>query len=163
MSSGGVRARSGPAPDLTALKRDRDGASWTVLPSAGRRGDVPAWPLTRATKRELAVWAPLWSRPQAVMWERNGQAHEVGMYVRTAVEAEQRGATASLRNLVLRQEENLGLSLPGLARNRWVIEGQAPAIEERARAAEAARNRPTGTDGASVTDIRSRLQGTTGG
>ena len=55
------------------------------------------------------------------MWEAAGQEREVANFVRTQVEAEQRGASAALRALVLRMEEHLGLSQPGLARNRWII------------------------------------------
>ena len=84
MTSGGARARSGPAPDPLALARNRpsDQVTWTHLP-ASREGDPPVWPLTRTTARERALWAREWKRPQAVMWERNGWESEVALYVRT--------------------------------------------------------------------------------
>lgn len=121
MTSGGPRVRSGPPPDPNALRRDRDKAAWTHLPAAGRQGPAPAWPLSRPSKRELELWAGEWRRPQAVMWEANGQQIEVALYVRSLKDAERPRAGASIRNLVKQQQEYLGLSLPGLARNHWII------------------------------------------
>lgn len=122
MPSGG-HARSGPAPDPNALRRDRDNGSWTTLP-ARREGPTPLWPLTRPTKREKGVWDRLWALPQAVMWERSNQQDEVAVYVRQLVRCEQPKASAADRTLLMRMLEALGLSQPGLARNRWRIEGQ---------------------------------------
>lgn len=64
------------------------------------------------------------------MWERNGQEHEVALYVRSLVAAERRTAPVSLRVLVRQQQEALGISMPGLLRNRWLIVGEG---EERPR------------------------------
>lgn len=149
MPQGGARARSGPAPDPNALRRDRDQKDWVHLPAAGRTAPPPAWPLTRATKRELDLWAGEWRRPQALMWELNGQANEVALYVRSLVEAEARGATTNARTLVRQQQEALGLSLPGLARNHWVIDAGSVAKEMRPTGTEApsARERFTVVDG----------------
>ncbi len=142
MAKGG-HARSGPAPDPDALRRDRDGGSWVTLPAEGRQGVVPEWPLSRSTKREREMWELEWRRPQAVMWERNGQELEVALYVRSFIEASERGATTNLRTTVLRQQEALGLSLPGLARNRWRIASDSPAVAEESPrlAARSARER----------------------
>lgn len=126
MASGGARGRSGPAPDPTALRRDRDGEQWTTLPATGRKGKAPAWPLARPNKRELEIWADEWKRPQAIMWQKFGQQLEVALYVRTVVAAEKRDAPANVRNLVRQQQEALGISLPGLNRNRWKIEDVDP-------------------------------------
>jgi hypothetical protein len=123
MSSGGSRARSGPAPDPNALRRERDASDWIHLPATGRQGPTPAWPLSRATSRERQLWEAEWQRPQAVMWEANGQFVEVALYVRSLKEAERPKASVALRTLVKQQQEALGLSLPGLARNRWIIAG----------------------------------------
>ena len=120
---GGARGRSGPAPDPNALRRDRDGDTWVTLPSDGREGVAPDWPLVNQTDREAELWANEWSRPQAVMWERNGQELEVALYVRTVVAAEAPDATTACRTLVRQQQEALGISLPGLSRNHWRIEG----------------------------------------
>jgi hypothetical protein len=95
-----------------------------MLPAAGREGPAPDWPLSRPLKREIVLWEREWARPQAVMWERNGQDVEVAMYVRSLVAAESRKATVATRTLVRQQQEALGLSLPGLARNHWrIMEG----------------------------------------
>lgn len=127
MAKGGARTRSGPAPDPAALRRDRDSAEWVNLPLRGRQGKVPEWPLENETDREAILWEREWKRPQAVMWERNGQEAEVAMYVRTFAAAEQMNATTACRTLVRQQQESLGISLPGLARNRWRIGGDEPA------------------------------------
>lgn len=128
MPSGGPRARSGPPPDPTALRRERGTDSpWTHLPAAGRQGEPPTWPLSRQVAREKVLWAREWRRPQAVMWQANGQDIEVALYVRAVVAAEKPGASAPARSLVVRMQEALGLNLPGLMRNRWIIaDGEAP-------------------------------------
>lgn len=127
MSRGGARANSGPPPDPNALRRDRksDDAGWRVLPHEGRQGDPPAWPLTESTKREDVLWAAEWARPQAVVWEENGQQVEVAMYVRALAEAEQIGASTNSRTLVKQLQEALGVSLPGMLRLRWKIDKPA--------------------------------------
>lgn len=56
------------------------------------------------------------------MWERNGQELEVALYVRTLAVAEQPGARTDIRTLVKQQMEQLAISLPGLARNRWLVD-----------------------------------------
>lgn len=127
MARGGARARSGPPPDPNALRRDRDDTEWLLLPPEGRKGRVPAWPLSKPTAREREVWRCEWKRPQAIAWERNGQQLEVALYVRCLIAAEQTDASAAARALVLRQQEALGISLPGLARNRWRIATARPA------------------------------------
>jgi hypothetical protein len=123
---GGARARSGPPPERNAIRNGRAGADWIRLPASGRKGESPAWSLTRATKRELALWADLWSTPQAIMWEGNGQELEVGLYVRAVRIAENPKARVGDRNLIPRLQEALGLSQPGLARNHWIIDSGSP-------------------------------------
>ena len=129
MASGGARARSGPAPDRNAIRNGRAGADWIRLPASGRKGESPEWPLTRATGRERTLWEREWRRPQAIMWEANGQELEVALYVRAVRIAENPKAKAGDRNLVKQLFEHLGLSQPGLARNRWVIVDDAAAAD----------------------------------
>lgn len=119
MTSGGARARSGPPPDPDALRRDRDRGEWIVLRPRAADATVPAWPLTRPTAREKALWAREWSRPQANEWERLGLETEVAMYVRLMAEAERPKARTEARNLLMRAQEHLGVSIPGMARNKW--------------------------------------------
>ena len=151
---GGARANSGPPPDPNAIRRDRpsDRAGWTTLPER-REGEAPAWPLTRPKARELVLWTAEWVRPQAVMWEANGQVVEVAIYVRTLVAAEQPKAPVAVRTLLKQQQEALGLSLPGLNRLRWRI-GPAP---------EPARKEAGTTDDRSRTTAKSRFKVLEGG
>ena len=122
----GGHSRSGPSPDPNALRRDRVPVDWTILPASGRTSGPQAWPLIRPTRRELALWEREWSRPQAVAWEHNRQQIEVAMYVRTLAEAERPDARITLRTLVLRMADSLGLTPSGLRANRWVIVDDEP-------------------------------------
>lgn len=132
---GGPRANAGRPLEPDAIRRDRpsDQAGWVTLP-ASRDGAVPEWPLSDASQRELQLWAAEWKRPQAVMWEANGQAIEVAMYVRTLKAAEKDDASTATRTLLKQQQEALGLSLPGLARLRWRIAGATDTQQESKRA-----------------------------
>lgn len=140
----GGHARSGPAPDPDALRRDRpsDESGWVTLPADGREGEAPDWPLPEQSDREAELWAREWLRPQAVMWERNGQEHEVALYVRAYVAAEATGAPTNARTLVRQFMEGLGISVPGLLRNRWKIAAARSAAEPR-KASSSARDRFT--------------------
>jgi hypothetical protein len=112
----------GPAPDplsLRELRREREGTVRT-LPQV-RKGDIPKWPLSKATVREMTVWREVWALPQAVIWEESKSFRQVGMYVRTSVEAEERGATPAMRSLLLRQETNLLLVESALLRAGYRI------------------------------------------
>lgn len=121
MASGGARARSGPAPDPTALRRERDAGEWTTLPAEGREGATPAWPLTEQTVREVELWERLWRMPQALMWERYGQEIEVALYVRRLSEAEELESRVNLSTLVRQMADSLGLTTPGMRANRWRV------------------------------------------
>ena len=121
MPKGGARTRSGPAPDPTALARERDAGEWIELPKAGRQGPVPVWPLTKPLKAESDLWAKLWTMPQAIVWERQRQEDEVAQYVRRFVEGTARGATVASGTLVRQLADSLGLTTPGLRSHRWKI------------------------------------------
>lgn len=140
----GASSRSGPAPDPNALRRERDGGDWITLDPDGRKGEkAPIWPLTKASKRETELWDREWRRPQAVQWALNGQELEVALYVRALAGAEKPGAPVNLQTLVKQQQEVLGISLPGLARNRWRIGTPGIAVPARRVAAGEARKRFT--------------------
>lgn len=154
MAKGGSRAFSGPPPDPNALRRDRDGADWTILPASGRDGDIPEWPLTVATnderaEREAELWARQWTRPQAIVWEANGQEDEVALFVRAFADAESPKSPVAARQLVKQLQETLGISLPGMLRLRWKIEANTPAATDTrpAPAAGSARSRLKVVDG----------------
>lgn len=104
-----------------------------------------------AFARELELWEREWRRPQAVAWEANGQEIEVALYVRALAAAEDPGAKVTLRTLVKQQQEALGISLPGLARNRWMIGSTKPEAPSPSaavsRARSSARNRFRVVDG----------------
>lgn len=144
MASGGARARSGPAPDPNALRRDRkDDAAWVTLPVEGFQGEVPEFPLPRAIQfntyfekgkkvsepddgetaavwdAELDLWVELWRKPQAAMWSKLGMEFEVAAYVRAFLESVRSDASAGLKTAVLRMSSEIGLSLPGMHSLRW--------------------------------------------
>ena len=121
MTKGGARARSGPAPDPNALRRDRDAGEWTVLPANGRQGATPDWPLSEQSIREVELWESLWRKPQAIMWERFGQELEVALYVRRFAEAELMDSRVNLSTLVRQMADSLGLTTPGMRANRWRV------------------------------------------
>ena len=113
--------RNGPAPDPDALRRGRDIGEWVDLPVAGRDGDPPEFPLVDPSERELVVWVGEWRRPQAIVWERNGQEREVASYVRQLVKCEDPDVSAANGGLLQRKMDALGLTVPGLRSNRWRI------------------------------------------
>lgn len=121
MPSGGARARSGPPPDPNALRRDRDSGEWTLLPADGRPGAAPEFPLPDPTYREEELWEVLWAKPQAIVWERNGQDLEVALYVRRFGEAERGDSPVTLTTAVRQMADGLGLTVPGMRANRWRI------------------------------------------
>ena len=144
MASGGARARSGPAPDPNALRRDRkDDAAWVTLPAEGFQGDIPDFPLPKilvydiywedkqrvkefdpvATEArweaEVALWETLWRKPQAFMWDRLGLQFEVAAYVRAFIESTAEDSNSGLKTAALRMSAEIGLSLPGMHQQRW--------------------------------------------
>lgn len=117
MARGGVRIGAGRPPEEGSLReavRIESGLIRT-LPRA-RGGQAPAWPLSKPSAREREVWRALWKKPVAIVWEEQGSERQVAMYVRTSVEAETPGATAALRSLLLRQENDLLLTHAALLR-----------------------------------------------
>src|SRR5688500_3199434 len=156
----GQSRNSGPPPDPNALRRSRDIGDWKVLPAQGRQKPPPAWPLVTVhvtprkaddeealieaqalemelAQRELHLWDDLWSRPQAIVWEELGLEYEVALYVRRFTEAERSYASTALGQLVKQMQENLGLSVAGLARHRWKIQPLEAEEERRTASASA--------------------------
>ena len=120
MPSGGARARSGPAPDPMALRRDRksDKDGWTLLPAEGREGDPPPWPLLGQSEREADLWISYWAKPQAVIWERDHLTEVVALFVRQFVEGEEPKASAENRKTVRMMFADLYLTPDSMARAR---------------------------------------------
>lgn len=142
----GHSVRSGPPPDPNALYGSKVMGEWVDLPPEGRLGPPPPWPLTGMTVREGVLWASEWRRPQAVMWERNDQVLEVALYVRSLTIAERRDAATPARALIRQQMEALGISIPGMQRNRWRIPGQV------------SEDLPVSSEGAPRPSVRDRLK-----
>lgn len=124
MPSGGARNRSGPAAQLDALRRERDGKDWTKLPRECTKA-TPDWPLEVPDPdiSELAMWERLWSTPQAHIWHADGAADQVAIYVRTFVEGAARDASTSKRLLLRQQADALYLTPISLFAGRYVITG----------------------------------------
>ncbi|MFT4281187.1 hypothetical protein [Microbacterium sp.] len=139
MARGGARAGSGRTPDTSSLAeavRIESGAIRT-LPKE-RVGDLPPWPLSEASERELVVWAEMWRLPQAVIWEEQSSFRQVAMHVRTSVDAETPGAKSAIRGLLLRQENELLLNHRVLLSAGFRIstnQAQAPTVASKKPAA----------------------------
>ncbi|WP_309080289.1 hypothetical protein [Zhihengliuella sp.] len=141
MPRGGARVNSGPARDPNALRRERkdDQQQWTLLPSKGRPGNAPGWPLEKwrelekarpveerndagartLDKRELEIWREIWKTPQATAWDRLGWRHDVALYVRLLVQGERGNLKAA--GEARQWSDRLGLNQTAMLRNRWKI------------------------------------------
>ena len=122
MPSGG-HARSGPPRDPYALRRPGTPAENGWIQLTVPTEPAPAWPLADpANPAEEAVWRDLWSRPQATVWPRLNLVREVAVYTRCLAEFEAPGKTnAALGNLIRKQADDLGLSVVGADRNKWLM------------------------------------------
>lgn len=141
MAKGGS-SRSGPPPDPNALRRERDGSGWVELPASGRPGEVPEWPMSSPSGRELELWSAHWCKPQATMWEQSGLEFEVALYVRNLAMAEVPGSPANRSTLVKQLMEDLGLTEAGLARNRWrIVDDSKRSKSSRPRSRSSARDK----------------------
>ncbi len=134
----------GPAPKSPALQR-RPGRNLAdrishALPSEGRRGAAPPWPLGKSSAAEIAMWRKLWRTPQAVMWERLAYLDLVGRYARLFCSK----WTAPVLMEIRQCEDRLGLSPLSMLRLHWTIDdepeevqpGKVVDIRERLKAVE---------------------------
>lgn len=124
------------------------------MPSEGRRGKAPAWPLPTATARERVVWNRLWKKPQAVLWEQLGQQDIVGLYVRRFCEAEQRGSAANLSTLVKQLADYLLLTIPAMHSARVTVASDEVA---------AARSKKADSKPKAPSSVRDRMKAIDGG
>lgn len=74
----------------------------------------------QATDMETALWADLWSTPQAVIWEEAHSHREVAQYVRWKVRAERGDLKAASEARML--SDRLGLNPLALLRLRAEVE-----------------------------------------
>jgi hypothetical protein len=112
----------GPLPKPDGQRRRRNATlALTQLPSEGRTAPAPEWPLSRPTKAEAELWADLWTKPQAVQWERQESERTVARYVRVCIAAEKPKAPAGLSAEARQFEDRLGLSPMAMLRLKWEI------------------------------------------
>lgn len=145
MARGGARNRSGPQKQEGSRTSERSGYVLTALPPTGYDGDVPSFSLPLASDRELAMWAQVWTTPQACAWSLESWRHHViAMYVRTFVLAENaEEPNAALLGQIHRFGDQIGLTPAGLKENGWKIAEPAKAADQPAPS--------------NVTDIKNRL------
>lgn len=111
-----------PKPESQQRRKGRGLASLTVrLPSTGRPGKAPPWPLPRASTREKALWSRVWATPQAVAWARLRWSQEVAIYIRLLAVCEGPQPTAIALIERRQQADRLGLTPMAMLRLRWEI------------------------------------------
>ena len=123
-SHGGARNRSGPKADPNSARSDARNYTLQTLPADGYKGEPPAFPLPRPTKRERDVWAWIWSTPQACAWalpQESWRTLQVAHYVRVMVRCEDHEAPVGLFAQMARLADQIGMSTAGLAEMGWQI------------------------------------------
>lgn len=124
-------AGRGPAPSLPGQRRRRNSPAageWASLPSEGRKGRIPKWPLPNPPRPAVAeLWRKVWRTPQATMWDGMGLGIElqVARWANLTIDVAsgELSATAQMSSLPeLRQiEDRLGLNPKGMQDRRWRI------------------------------------------
>ena len=144
-------AGSGPAPNPNSRRQTGNQAhTWLDLPADGFAGDVPDWPLSGSSDRELEVWSTIWRTPQAAAWSRNGWTHDAALYVRYLVLGEAGSLDAAKEARMW--SDRLGLNPAAMLKNRWRVRAdevtQARETKAQETGAEKARRRLKVADGA---------------
>lgn len=102
-------------------------ANTVKLPVTGRKGNTPRWPLNGRTPKG---WVGLWKKPQAIMWERNGDEFLVARYLKLRNMVQDPDSIKDVKPTVLgelrQMEDRLGLSPMALLRLRWEIVEDTP-------------------------------------
>ncbi|WP_100499633.1 hypothetical protein [Geodermatophilus chilensis] len=121
------------APDPNALRRDRkDDLAWTQLTPRDLDAAVPEFPLARPTERDLYWWREVWAMPQANEWEKTEEHHAVALYVRLLARSEAPDAPITAMRPLMQLREELGLSVTGRRRRRWLMPGEQTAASKAA-------------------------------
>ncbi|MDO5099305.1 MAG: hypothetical protein Q4D85_11220 [Corynebacterium sp.] len=111
----------GPPPKKNARRRNAR-PDWVTLPAEGRKGRAPKWPLKG---RSPAGWTALWRKPQAVMWERNGDELLVARYLQISNLVQENLSSGKVPTNALAEqrqlEDRLGLSPMAMKRLQWEI------------------------------------------
>jgi hypothetical protein len=110
-----------PQPPKTDPIRRNPRVGPLMLPSQGRQGPPPPWPLPgKVTTVERKAWSELCATPQAVAWEKLGWIRTVARYCRAVVLAE-----ASMNPQMLAQvtalEDRLGLTPKAMRLLLWQV------------------------------------------
>jgi hypothetical protein len=92
----------------------------------------------------------MWSKPQALIWERDGLSHYVAMFVRLLAEAEVEKASAENRKTVRMMFADLYLTSDAMARARIRIAEDETAERRQEKAASV--SKPTSRDRFEVVD-----------
>lgn len=144
MASGGSRPGAGRPQDPNALdtSRRKDSPGLIVLPSTGRPGDAPEWPLDSPGDRELEMWARFWRKPQAIIWEQLHYVEIVALFVRQFCEGEAKGNSAENRKAIQTYFSVLCLTPPSLKAAGFTI-GDVEAEPARRVARKSSRGRLT--------------------
>lgn len=120
----GATPRAGRLPDHTGNK--------TVLSREGRQAPAPDWPLPGIpSPREAQLWEAAWTRPQAVLWERDALEDDVALYIRKRAEAEIPGSSSASVDTIQRLADHLLLTVPAMKRAGVVIADEAPSAPSR--------------------------------
>ena len=117
----------GPPPNPQRRRRNLPTAVTRWLPTKGRSGPAPDWPLSGLTEAEEHAWREVWALPQAVAWEHLLWPRTIARYVRCAVAAEELSSAALLAEVRL-LEHALGLSPMSLLRLRWEMEAEPATV-----------------------------------
>ena len=114
------------------------------MPAEGFSGDVPEFPLGSASPQEVELWADLWRKPQAVMWDRMCSHRTVARYafLLSVVEDPTRDVQAAILGEVRQLEQQLGVTPKAMRDLRWEIVADEVA-ERREEKAQPAAARPT--------------------
>lgn len=156
MGTGG-HASSGPLKDPNSGKSTRTGFTLKALPSEGRSGEAPPFPLPiieNAAEREAELWAEIWTTPQSCVWiSETWRWNAIALYVRQLAICEREDAFASDKTLLLRMGDQIGMTTAGLQYNGWKV--AANQLAEREKPAEKPVARPA--------SARDRLKALDGG
>ena len=113
------------APDPNALRRDRkDDPAWTRLTPRDPEAVLPPFPLAHPTPRDLHWWSAVWAMPQANEWEKAEEEQAVALYVRLLARSEEPAAPITAMRPLMQLREELGLSVTGRRRRRWLMPGE---------------------------------------
>jgi len=143
MASGGARNRSGPMADPNSGRSDARGFTLTALP-ATYDGEIPEFPLSNASVREVELWQQKWSGPHGAAWSQPSETwrhHTVALWVRTAVRCEDPDVPASLLGQLHRFADQSGLTTAGLAEMGWAVAVDALAAKRSPEPAKAKSSR----------------------